>query len=186
MKIGRFLFYVVSLLLCLFLLNTYKDNGVIKNQETESVRTERNCIINALYYEARSEDKLGILSVASVIENRKNHVSYPTGYCNVVNQYKQFSYTLNDEPDVVKLSKNLTAYDKKAYEYIYRVADKMQSGTFETILPETVMWYATKKVSNSWTKSKKIYATIGAHHFYMKRTNNENTSKYGTDRHPQR
>ena len=168
-KIAISLLVFISCVCSSYFITKHHEQIFIKSDSEIEAIKQKNCLINALYYEARSEAKLGVLAVASVIENRKNHSSYPVGYCAVVNQYKQFSYTLNDEPDIVKLSTTLTAYDKKAYTYIYRVADKMSTGTFETVLPETVMWYATKKVSNAWTKSKKIYATIGVHHFYMKK-----------------
>lgn len=175
----RFLFYVVSLVLCLFLLNAYKDHRAEEKQTVENImleqNKEKNCLINTLYYEARSESKLGILAVASVIENRKNAVGYPSTYCLVVNQNKQFSYTIENKPDVVKINHILTLYDKKSYEYIADLSDTMLKGTFETILPVGVMWYATTRVQNAWTRSKKIYATIGVHHFYKKKEqSNEN------------
>jgi spore germination cell wall hydrolase CwlJ-like protein len=189
MSTKQFLFYVASVIISLFLLNTYKDNSfkksnVVKNSEPEYVKLEyvktekiinpkvnkqKNCLMNALYYEARSESKLGILAVASVIENRKNSQRYPNTYCKVVNQRKQFSYTLENKPDVNKISQTLTHYDKQSYDYISKLAHKMSIGLFDTMLPETVMWYATKKVSNAWTKTKNIYATIGFHHFYHKK-----------------
>jgi spore germination cell wall hydrolase CwlJ-like protein len=184
MSTKQFLFYVASVIISLFLLNTYKDNSfeksnLVRNSEPVYVKTEKiintkvnkqkNCLMNALYYEARSESKLGILAVASVIENRKNSQRYPNTYCKVVNQRKQFSYTLENKPDVNKISQTLTHYDKQSYDYISKLAHKMSIGLFDTMLPETVMWYATKKVSNAWTKTKNIYATIGFHHFYHKK-----------------
>lgn len=172
----QFLFYIVSMIICLVLLNSYKDYSIKKNQDirieqmlNQHLIKEKNCLRNALYYEARSESNLGILAVASVIENRKNSQVYPSTYCKVVNQYKQFSYTLEDKPDVEMISHKLTAYDKKSYEYISDLSDRMTTGLFQTILPKNVMWYATTKVSNAWTKTKKIYATIGVHNFYKKK-----------------
>jgi spore germination cell wall hydrolase CwlJ-like protein len=185
----QFLFYIVALVVCLVLLDNYKEYSMKENEKTAPVaikkfvkkthNKEKNCLMNALYYEARSESNLGILAVASVIENRKNSGSYPSTYCKVINQHKQFSYTLEGKPDVEKVQHMLTAYDKQAYQYISELSHRMTTGSFEPILPKTVMWYATKKVSNAWTKSKKIYATIGFHHFYKKKdAPNENKRKY--------
>ena len=175
----QFLFYVVAVVFCFILLDNYKEYCMKENEKTEVVaiekvlkqtdNKEKNCLINALYYEARSESKLGILAVASVIENRKNSESYPFTYCKVINQHKQFSYVLEGKPDVEKREHMLNTYDKKAYQYISELSDRMTTDSFEPTLPKTVMWYATKKVSNAWTRSKKIYTTIGIHHFYKKK-----------------
>lgn len=169
-------------LLCSLLFVAYLQNSIKEKQITQTTQTaiieqmlnqqiaeERKCLVNALYYEARSESNLGILAVASVIENRKNSQVYPSTYCKVVNQYKQFSFTLEDKPDVEMISNTLTAYDKKSYEYISELSDTMVMGSFETILPKNVMWYHTKKIKPYWTKSKNIYDTIGAHHFYKQK-----------------
>lgn len=136
-------------------------------QEQEAVKDqERNCLKNALYYEARSEGTAGILAVASVIENRKNHPDYPRDYCGVIKQRKQFSYTLEGRPDVERIEWRLKAGDKQAYGYVSEVADNMLEGQFKPVVPHTVLHYAHVKISNAWTKTKKIYARIGNHKFY--------------------
>lgn len=184
----KYLFYIVTMVVCLIVLNEYKDQSIekyyvknttieVQNTQSKHSMKENNCLKNALYYEARSEGKLGILAVASVIENRKNSSRYPSTYCNVINQRKQFSYTLENKPDVESILHKLTAYDKISYRYISELSDKMTNGMFETILPKGVMWYTTKRISNAWTKSKNIYATIGVHHFY-KQKEKTNASKY--------
>lgn len=167
----------------LVLLDSYKSYEFKKQQEVkveqileDRVDKEKNCLKNALYYEARSEDRLGILAVASVIENRKNSTIYPSTYCGVVNQYKQFSYTIEEYPDVELIMNDLTIYDKISYAYISKLADTMTDGEFLSVLPSTVMWYTTETTSNKWTRSKKIYATIGVHHFY-KQKEKTNASK---------
>lgn len=143
----------------------------ILEQEQQYEKQQKNCIKNALYYEARSEGKLGILAVASVIENRKNSNRYPNEYCTVINQYKQFSYTLEGKPDVKAIEGRLKASDKVAYRQVSEVADKMLDGRFEPLLPSNVLHYATLKINNAWTKTKKVHATIGNHHFYKEKSN---------------
>lgn len=139
-------------------------------QEQDAVKAqERKCLANALYYEARSEGEAGILAVASVIENRKDHQNYPGTYCGIINQRKQFSYVALRKPDVESIEQRLKASDKVAYMQVSEVADSMLEGRFEPVLPSNVLYYTTKYISNAWTKTKKVYATIGNHRFYKEK-----------------
>ena len=47
-----------------------------------------NCLVEALYHEARSESLLGMLSVANVILTRKESSTFPNTICKVVHQGK--------------------------------------------------------------------------------------------------
>ena len=139
-------------------------------QEQDAVKAqERKCLANALYYEARSEGEAGILAVASVIENRTEHQNYPGTYCGIINQRKQFSYVALRKPDVESIEQRLKASDKVAYMQVSEVADSMLEGRFEPVLPSNVLYYTTKYISNAWTKTKKVYATIGNHRFYKEK-----------------
>ena len=161
---------VMAVLLCilsLLLVLGYEVTRLVIEQQEQAVvleefkSTERDCLVTALYHEARGEGIKGLEAVASVIYNRKNHPYYPSTYCGIVNQYKQFSYTL--------LDKNLgevPAYESKVYAKILELADRMVDNRFKPTLPSSVMWYTTTKVSNKWTKKKKIVADIGKHRFY--------------------
>ncbi len=141
-------------------------------QEQDAVKAqERKCLTNALYYEARSEGEAGILAVASVIENRKEHQNYPGTYCGIINQRKQFSYVALRKPDVESIEQRLKASDRVAYMQVSEVADSMLEGRFEPVLPTNVLHYTTKYISNAWTKTKKVYATIGNHRFYKEKSN---------------
>lgn len=140
-----------------------------KEKQRTDKQQQKNCLKNALYYEARSEGKLGILAVASVIENRKNSTRYPNDYCSVINQNKQFSYTLEGKPDVEAVKTRLRAADKEAYIEVSKVAQKMTENKFEPVLHHSVMWYAKSSVRNYWTKTKKVVARIGDHVFYKEK-----------------
>lgn len=140
-----------------------------KEKQRTDKQQQKNCLKNALYYEARSEGKLGILAVASVIENRKNSTRYPNDYCSVINQNKQFSYTLEGKPDVEAVKTRLRAADKEAYIEVSKVAQKMTENKFEPVLHHSVMWYAKSSVRNYWTKTKKVVARIGEHVFYKEK-----------------
>ena len=175
--IKRWTMYLVIFIVAIWFNDQYREYNQLKEfeavrkelirQEQEAVKDqERNCLKNALYYEARSEGTMGILAVASVIENRKNHVNYPSSYCGVIKQHKQFSYTLEGRPDVESMERRLNASDKMMYGYVSEVADNMLQGQFKPVLEHSVLWYATTSVRNYWTKTKAVAARIGKHVFY--------------------
>lgn len=136
-------------------------------QEKEAVKEqERKCLTNALWYEARGEGEAGILAVAAVIENRKEHQDYPSTYCGVIHQRKQFSYVALNKPDVESIEQRLKASDRVAYMQVSDIADKMVEGRFEPVLHHSVLWYTKASVHNYWTKTKTATARIGQHVFY--------------------
>ena len=49
---------------------------------------EFDCLVEAVYHEARSESLLGMLSVANVILTRKENSNFPNTICQVVHQGK--------------------------------------------------------------------------------------------------
>jgi len=69
-----------------------------------------NCLVEALYHEARSESFIGMLSVANVILTRKESSNFPDTICKVVHQGKywkdkpvrdkcHFSYWCDGRPE---------------------------------------------------------------------------------------
>ena len=81
-----------------------------------------DCLVEALYHEARSESLLGMLSVANVILTRKECSNFPNTICKVVHQGKywkgnpikdkcHFSYWCDGRPerftDIVGLIKSI-------------------------------------------------------------------------------
>lgn len=178
--IKRWCTYILIFISAMLLTDQYREYRQLQEfeavrkdlirQEQDAVKAqERKCLANALYYEARSEGEAGILAVASVIENRKEHQNYPGTYCGIINQRKQFSYVALRKPDVESIEQRLKASDKVAYMQVSEVAESMLEGRFDPVLPSNVLHYATTKISNAWTKTKKIYATIGNHHFYKEK-----------------
>lgn len=177
--IKRWSTYLVVFIAAMLVTDEYREYRQLKEfdqvrkeiimQEQQYERQQKNCLKNALYYEARSEGKLGILAVASVIENRKNSARYPNEYCSVIKQHKQFSYTLEGKPDVEAIEGHLKASDRAAYAQVSDVANKMLDGRFEPLLPSNVLWYAKDSVRNYWTKTKTVATRVGQHVFYKEK-----------------
>jgi spore germination cell wall hydrolase CwlJ-like protein len=57
------------------------------------------CMVQNVYFEARSEDALGQAAVAHVTLNRVRLPAYPDSVCDVVWQRGQFSWTENGRSD---------------------------------------------------------------------------------------
>lgn len=172
--IKRWSVYITIFLVAMFLTDQYREYRQL--QEFEAVRqdlirqekeAEKNCLKNALWYEAGNQSLYGIEAVAAVIHNRKIHPDYPSTYCGVIHQKSQFSYTLLGKPDVEIIKANFRPMEVRAYAKIEEVAEKVVSGEFKPVLHPTVRSYARKYISNYWTKTKIVYATIGDHIFYQ-------------------
>lgn len=71
----------------------------------EGLGWQTGCLAIAIYYEARSESKLGQIAVAQVVLNRVTSRRYPNSICGVVYQNAhirnrcQFSFACDGKPD---------------------------------------------------------------------------------------
>ena len=51
---------------------------------------EFECLVEAIYHEARGEEFIGMLAVAGVVLTRKESSKYPNTICGVVHQAKTY------------------------------------------------------------------------------------------------
>lgn len=124
---------------------------------------ERLCLAQAIYYEARSERRIGQLAVADVILNRVKTSVYPDSICGVVFQGServtgcQFSFTCDGSMEG-RLNKRLW---KRSEELSAAILAGMR-------LPVTrnATHYHADYVSPPWAKTLTPTATIGTHKFY--------------------
>jgi len=165
---GQKLILIVGL--CLILSGVFIEDlkynqqpvEVIEEQAIDYVKLnkERNCLVDLLWGEARGESNIGIMAVLSVVENRRLHPNYPSTYCRITYQNKQFSFVnkqSNPEPKPVEESK---------YQFITGLASQAVLGNFEPILPDNILHYTRKDINNYWTRKKKVFTLIGNHKFY--------------------
>ena len=59
---------------------------LIKDVNSESYATSMECLVEAIYFEARSESFSGQLAVATVILNRVKSTIFPNTICKVVKE----------------------------------------------------------------------------------------------------
>ena len=134
-----------------------------------------DCLVEALYHEARSEDIVPMLAVANVILNRVKHKKFPNTICEVVHQGKywkgnpvrdkcHFSYWCDGRPekftDMTGLIKSINVAEMSLKGI--QVRQTSQATHYHA-------YYVTPKwASNS---AFKLLGQIGTHIFYLDNSN---------------
>ena len=125
--------------------------------------SERNCLADAIYYEARGESVVGQLAVADVVLNRVAHENYPNTICGVVYQGShratgcQFSFTCDGS-----LNRRINARMRNDAE---ELASAVLAGLSVPVSREATHYHADY-VDPFWASSLVPTAQIGAHKFY--------------------
>lgn len=141
---------------------TYTEDWVDQQPVQES-GDEWQCLAEALYFEARGESLKGQFAVAEVILNRVKSALYPDSVCGVVNQGTgqkyacQFTYTCDGRPEVIR--------EPGAWDRVARIAALMIGGAHSD-LTKGAMFYHTRAVRPSWSRTFERTASIGVHYFY--------------------
>jgi spore germination cell wall hydrolase CwlJ-like protein len=131
-------------------------NHQVKAEHAE--QAERNCMTQALYYEARGEGERGQEAVAEVILRRTKSGNYPNTVCGVVREPHQFSF-LTDGSMSHKV-------DRQAWEASYDLAVRILSGKLVTSFTKRATHYHQIDVQPEWSKVFVVTARIGNHLFY--------------------
>ncbi|MEM8554745.1 MAG: cell wall hydrolase [Pseudomonadota bacterium] len=123
----------------------------------------KECLAEALYFEARGESIKGQFAVAEVILNRVKSSRYPDTVCGVINQGTgrkyacQFTYTCDG------IAENI--HEPRAWAQVSQVAGLMLQGA-ESNLTQGATHYHTHAVNPSWSRKFDRTASIGVHYFY--------------------
>ncbi len=124
---------------------------------------ERTCLAQAIYYEARSESRVGQLAVADVVLNRVASPVYPDTICEVVFQGSerktgcQFSFTCDG------------SMKARLNERKWRESEMLAGGILagiRTPVSRFATHYHADYVSPPWADTLTPTAVIGAHKFY--------------------
>lgn len=133
---------------------------------TEVYTKEVQCLREAAWFEAANQPEEGIRAVLQVIKNRKEAKGFPSSFCGVVQQPKQFSYRNDLLPGQIKHIKIKNSLDKEVLERIHYLSELTVQGSLRNDLPEGTLYYAHKKVKNHWTTRFKRVKVIASHVFY--------------------
>lgn len=131
--------------------------------------SERQCLAQAIYHEARGESEAGQMAVANVIINRAFSKKYPSTICGVVFQnadkgrYKcQFTFACDGRSD--------EGTERAAWKRSLKLAEvafaEFQQGERPNVVPGSVLYYHTTAVAPKWSHTFRRVASIGSHIFY--------------------
>jgi spore germination cell wall hydrolase CwlJ-like protein len=145
------------------------DDYVPTVKKVKLAESEKLCLAQAIYHEARGESREGQLAVANVIINRAFSKKYPSTICGVVFQnadkgrYKcQFTFACDGRSDGgterAAWNRSLKLAETAFYEF--------QVGERPGVVPDSVLFYHTTAVAPSWGSKFNRVATIGSHIFY--------------------
>ena len=138
-------------------LSTPGKDSLIRN-------VEWRCLATAVYFEARSETRLGQLAVATVILNRARTTNYPSSICGVVYQGAhrrnacQFSFACDGRSDIPQKG--------RAWNTALTVAAQALANERELRIVPTATHFHTEGVDPSWSRSLRRVTKIGRHIFY--------------------
>ncbi|MGA8171154.1 MAG: cell wall hydrolase [Methylocystis sp.] len=142
--------------------NARPDYAAMIDQDKMS--SEKRCLAEAVYFEARSEPEAGQAAVAQVVLNRVSSGLYPNNVCGVVYQnrhhYKgcQFSFACE--------GKSLRITERDAWDNAVRVADEVMAGrTYISDVGRSTHYHANY-VKPRWARSLTKMDVIGHHVFY--------------------
>ncbi|MEM9706578.1 MAG: cell wall hydrolase [Pseudomonadota bacterium] len=132
-------------------------------QDAKNQGLERTCLAQAIYYEARSEARVGQLAVADVVLNRVASRAYPNSICEVVFQGAerrtgcQFSFTCDGS---MKAGVN-----ERLWKRADDLAGAILAGVHKPITRDATHYHASY-VNPPWASKLAPTASIGAHRFY--------------------
>lgn len=124
---------------------------------------ERQCMAEAIYYEARSERLAGQMAVAEVVMNRVRHRAYPGSICEVVYQGSerttgcQFTFTCDGSMERAPYG--------RGWERSQLVAEHALMG-FARPVTSRATHYHTTEVDPYWNDTLVRTRRIGSHIFY--------------------
>lgn len=123
--------------------------------------TERDvwCLAKNIYHEAGAESDLGKYAVAQVTMNRVKHERWSHSVCDVVMEYKQFSWTLD---------KKLRHIQPKGVMWVRSMEiarDVLHNGVHIKALENALFFHATY-VNPYWARNKQRITQIDRHIFY--------------------
>ena len=135
--------------------------------------SERFCLAEAIYFEARGEPAPGQMAVGQVIINRAKNPAYPRSICDVVNQNAhrtnrcQFSFRCDGKADrITEQEPWQQILQRSAFLLLCGGGDCLSPDLPRGLLAQSTHYHATS-VTPSWSRKLKRTGQIGRHIFYQ-------------------
>jgi spore germination cell wall hydrolase CwlJ-like protein len=124
----------------------------------DELSVDMKCLAQAVYFESRGEPLAGQLAVAEVVINRSKSGYYPSDYCSVITQRKQFSFVRNGHiPQADEAS--------QAWRRAKAIAQIAEANLWTSEARDALYFHATY-VHPTWAHQKTQLAQIDTHIFY--------------------
>lgn len=143
--------------------------NLVNTPSYDAYLKEKNCLAQAIYFEARGESQLGQKAVAEVVLARTRAAGRPKTICGVVYEgsrngdgYCQFSFACDGISDKVR--------DRGAWGRALRIASNtMRTGGRVNSVVGNATYYHATYVNPYWAAKFVKVAQIGTHIFYRER-----------------
>jgi len=174
--VPRRIYNLILATLLALVINTFCIETIGKNNLEEKINDKYGsqqieCVVEAVYHEARGEPEEGWKAVVEVIVNRSKMKEYPDTLCEVVHQNKQFSYRNGDKKHNLHYDNPSKLYNitKTIYNHLYDIEKHPK----HRVLPECVSHYDGKSFKKpSWANQMDMVKEISGHQFYCKKVKN--------------
>lgn len=129
------------------------------NTGSDYISLDAFCMSLNVFFEARDQPLAGQVAVAQITMNRVHSPDYPDTVCEVVNQYKQFSWYWDGKSDVPR--------EEDAWNRAQMVAQGVLAGSGHADLMDvSITHYHAAVVSPYWITDMQFIAQIGGHLIY--------------------
>lgn len=159
LRVAFFALFTAPFLLCVD--NSYAadfDNTAGFDFTNVSRGQELGCLAMNIYHEGRGEPARGRAAIASVTMNRVQSDHYPDTVCEVVWQYRQFSWT-------VVAARHHVINDADSWYQALVVAELFLDGAQSAQVGDATHYHSIA-VQPSWQDDSKLVAMVGDHIFY--------------------
>lgn len=128
------------------------------DQQDSNVKLSENmrCLAGAVYFESKGEPLMGQLAVAKVIINRAKSSRFPSSYCSVVYQKRQFSFVRGGRMPRISTG-------TKAWRNAKAIAQIADDQAWSTPVDNALFFHA-RRVSPGWRLTR--IGSVGNHIFY--------------------
>jgi len=130
---------------------------VSEHSSASTADAEHDCLAGAVYFESKGEPLEGQLAVAEVVINRANSGRFPSSYCGVVTQKRQFSFVRGGRIPAIRRSSPAW---RKAVAIARIAARDLADSTVSNAL-----FFHARYVSPNWRGLTRM-AAVGNHIFY--------------------
>lgn len=120
------------------------------------------CLATNVWFEARGSPFVDKLAVAQVVVNRVRDPAHPNTVCDVVHEPYQFSWTVDDLPDEVRIRNRI---ERDAWLDSILAALTALEGRTPELAPGATHFHAVG-VSPEWAQAFEAIARWGGHRYY--------------------